>query len=91
MNRTIEELEKNFEQNEKLQNFILDLYIRYQYEKEYEDIQDYLKAIQKQLPEAKKITSRPFTIKCELPDGEFKIIVKTVKGYAKLYYGTLKI
>ena len=87
---TIKELEKSFEKNTKLQNFILDLYIRYQYEKEYEDIKDYLKAIQKQLPEATKIVSRPFTVKCELPDGEFKIIVKTVKGYAKLYYGIME-
>lgn len=63
----------------KMQHYLCNLYERWQDEKEYEDINDYLTVIQKHIPEAKTISKRPFGITCECDDGKIKISVK-VKG-----------
>jgi len=56
--------------------FLFSLYERWQDEKEYEDIADYLAAIQKSVPEAYAITKRPFGIKCKANDGNIHIFIK---------------
>lgn len=49
---------------------LLYLVERWDNEKEYEDIQDYLKDVQKRIPEAYKITD-DFSIHFKCVDGEF--------------------
>ena len=61
---------------EKTSNFFFSLYERWQDEKEYEDIADYLKAIQNSIPEAYSITKRPFGIKCKASDGNIHAFIK---------------
>lgn len=57
-------------------NLLFNLWGRWQDEKEYGDIQDYLMVIQKYIPEAYKITKRPFGVHCKCNDGEVHIQVK---------------
>lgn len=66
-------------------NFLFYLWERWQDEKEYEDIQEYLKAIQKSIPEAFKITKRPFGIVCECDDGQMHIQIKRQGNYLKMF------
>lgn len=63
--------------NEMLAN----LYARWQDEKEYEDINDYLKKIQVFIPEAFKISKRPFAVTCKCSDGNVQITInsRTIK------------
>ena len=61
---------------DKTSNFIFNLYERWQDEKEYEDIADYLTAIQKSIPQAYAITKRPFGIKCKGSDGNLHAFIK---------------
>jgi hypothetical protein len=58
------------------------LYIRWQDEKEYEDITDYLVAAKKVLPEAIKISKKPFAITCQATDGRIQVIInnKTIRA-----------
>lgn len=64
--------------NDEYARFLMYLYERWQDEKEYEDIAEYLECIKKKIPEAYKITKRPFGIKCKCEDGELyiKILAK---------------
>lgn len=65
-------------------DLLCDLWERWQDEKEYEDIQDYLTVIQKHIPEAYKITKRPFGVHCKCDDGEIHVQVKRDGRYLKL-------
>ena len=65
-------------------DLLFNLWERWQDEKDYEDIQDYLLVIQKSIPEAFKITKRPFGIVCKCEDGNIHIFVKKVSDYIKL-------
>lgn len=47
------------------------LYERWQDEKEYEDIGEYLQVIKQYIPEATKMYKRPFGVACEVADGVF--------------------
>ena len=67
--------------NDKTSNFLFNLYGRWQDEKEYEDIADYLATIQKLIPQAYSITKRPFGIKCKGSDGNIHVFIKQ-KGNA---------
>lgn len=48
---------------------------RWRDENEYEDINEYLLAIKKQIPEAFAITKRPFGVNCKADDGNVKLDV----------------
>ena len=50
--------------NDKNADLLFYLRERWQDEKKYEDINDYLHRIQQDIPEAYKITKRPFGIVC---------------------------
>ena len=85
---TIIELSKTL--NEKTCNLLSDLYERWQEEYLYEDLSDYLAAIQKVIPEASKLTSTPFQVTCSCSDGKLlltvtdeEILIKAVKGENK--------
>jgi len=54
---------------ESITELLFSLWERWQDEKDYEDIQDYLQVIQKSLPNAYKITKRPFGIAVKCTDG----------------------
>ena len=70
--------------NKENADLLCDLWERWQDEKEYEDIQDYLEVIQKHIPEAYKITKRPFGVHCKCDDGEIHVQVKRDGNYLKL-------
>ena len=53
-------------------------------EHEYEDIKDYLKAVQNRVPSAYKMTKRPFGFLCDCEDGILKISVKVNGRYVSL-------
>jgi hypothetical protein len=65
-------------------DLIFNLYERWLSESKYEDINDYLKLIQKSIPAAYAITKRPFGIKLKADDGCFHLIVKRSGNSAKL-------
>lgn len=69
-----------------LVNSLFKLYERWLDERECEDINDYLEAVKKKIPEAIKATKKPFgfIIKCE--DGNLHASIKQSRGYAKLFY-----
>ena len=56
--------------------FIMYLWERWQDEREYEDINDYLAAVKKHVPSAYKMTKRPFGFAAKCDDGELKVAVK---------------
>ena len=82
---TISELSKKL--NDETCNLLFSLYDRWQEEKLYEDLSDYLVAIQKVIPEASEIKSTPFQVTCSCSDGKLLLTVtdddieiKAVKG-----------
>jgi len=77
------ELWKNV--NDNYADLFFNLWSRWQDEKEYEDIQDYLAVIQKYIPEAYKITKRPFGVHCKCDDGNIHIQVKRNGNYLKMF------
>jgi hypothetical protein len=79
--------EKVNKENSKL---LCNLWERWQDEKEYEDINDYLTAIQKHIPEAKTISKRPFGVMCLCDDGNIKISVKLKGNYLTINGETAK-
>lgn len=86
---TVKQLEKEFGDNERLQEFILNLYIRYLDEQEYETIDEYLEPIKQHLPTAIKIVE-PFEIICQADDGILKIVADVDdNGFAKILYGII--
>lgn len=86
---TVKQLEKEFGDNERLQEFILNLYIRYLDEQEYETIDEYLEPIKQYLPTAIKIVE-PFEIICQANDGILKIVADVDdNGFAKILYGIM--
>ena len=60
------------------------LWERWQDEKEYEDINDYLAYAKKSIPEAFEIHKRPFSIVCNCEDGLLRVIVKRKGNYLAL-------
>lgn len=74
----------NKEENGKIGSFILDLYERWEEEKAYEDINDYLTAFQKYVPEAVKAQERPFGFICSCEDGNLFVFVKKEGNYIQL-------
>lgn len=82
---TIIELSKKL--NDETCNLLFSLYDRWQEEKLYEDLSDYLAAIQQVIPEASNLTSSPFRVTCSCSDGKLLLTVtgndieiKAVKG-----------
>lgn len=67
--------------DEKICDTLFYLRERWQDEKEYEDINDYLEVIKKLVPQATKIYKRPFGVLCACSDGNVKVSVKA-KGNA---------
>lgn len=70
--------------NEENADLLFNLYERWQEEKEYEDINDYLVAIQKTIPEAYKISKRPFGVTCKCDDGDLHIFIKSDGIYNRI-------
>lgn len=66
---------------EKVAKFICYLWERWQDEHEYEDINDYLKAIQSYIPEASKMMKRPFGFAAKCDDGDLKVCVRLKGNY----------
>lgn len=60
---------------------LINLRDRWQAEKEYEDINDYLVAIQKSIPSAFKIYKRPFAIAVKHNGLAAKISLKAKNGF----------
>ena len=75
MNKT---LDKNIK-NKKLIDTLFNAYMRYQDEKEYEDINDYLEVFKKYDKSIKKMSKRPFGIVFENKLLKGKIIIKANK------------
>lgn len=71
---------------EKNSDALVYAYERWQDEKEYEDIKDYLLFVQGFVPCAYKMTKRPFGFKAKCEDGELRVWVAvgsksyTIKG-----------
>lgn len=57
------------------QDLLAYLYDRWQDEKKYEDIADYLQAIQRDVPNAYDITGEPFGFKVKCDDGILKVLL----------------
>ena len=62
-------------------NLFFNLYCRWQDEKEYEDIRDYLAVIKKKIPEARAMRKSPFGFIAEATDGKIRIFFKR-KGHS---------
>ena len=60
------------------------LWERWQDEKDYEDINDYLAVIKNHLPSAYKMSKRPFGVLCKCDDGDLHIQVKRKGNYLNL-------
>ena len=76
--------------NDETCNLLFSLYERWQEEYLYEDLCDYLAAIQQVIPEATELTSTPFQVTCSCSDGKLlltvtdeEILIKAVKGENK--------
>ena len=63
---------------------------RWQDEREYEDINDYLHRIQQDIPEAYKITKRPFSIVCRCSDADLSVSVVSKGRYLQLVQKAIK-
>jgi len=74
--------ELNTQQTVKL---FANLYSRWQCEKEFEDINDYLDVLKKTIPQAYKILKRPFSIICKCDDGDLQFGVKLKGKYLSLF------
>lgn len=84
MEKTTKELWEKVNKTEKIANLLIYSRERWQDEKEYEDIADYLVEIQKAIPEAYKIYKRPFGVDCMCSDGVLNISVVVEGKYLKL-------
>ena len=71
--------------NDENATMLFNMYGRWQDEKHYEDINDYLEVIKQKIPQAFKISKRPFAITCKCDDGDIKISVKRDGSYAKIF------
>ena len=78
---TIKEIWNKADENGR---FICYLAERWHDEHEYEDIGEYLKTIQRYIPEAYKMTKRPFGFKAKGDDGEIHVYAKMNGKYINL-------
>ena len=76
--------------NDKNADLLFYLRERWQDEKEYEDINDYLHRIQQDIPEAYKITKRPFGIVCRCSDVDLSVSVVSKGQYLQLVPKAIK-
>ena len=60
------------------------LFFRWEDEKEYEDIKDYLVPIKKMIPEADRMYKSPFGFRAKADDGAIKIFFKKSGRYLKI-------
>jgi len=70
--------------SDKTAEFLFYLRERWSDESEYEDINEYLTAIQKSIPEAFKIYKRPFGFDCKADDGILNVSIVVQGNYLKL-------
>ena len=57
---------------------------RWEDERDYEDIKEYIIPIQKSIPSAFQMNKRPFGFKCNALDGGFHVFLKRDGNYIKL-------
>jgi len=69
-------------------DFLEYLYVRWQDEKQYEDIADYLKAMQERVPQAFKITKDPFAIYFHGEDQDMHVTISVAENRLKFAYNT---
>lgn len=82
------DLWKNINNDSKVFDTFINLYVRWLDEKDYEDINDYLQVIKKHIPSAYKISKKPFGVTCKCEDGDMKIFIKR-KGNSVSIMGQL--
>ncbi|MEG1725857.1 MAG: hypothetical protein RR313_10735 [Anaerovoracaceae bacterium] len=75
----------NLHNTSKTSNLFYLLRERWQDEKEHEDIGEYLKAIQKSIPEAAEICEKPFSVMCNCDDGIIQIGIKRKGDCVQLF------
>lgn len=75
----------NFKNDKELKKKLSYLAERWSDEKEYEDINDYLKELQKSIPQSYRITKRPFSVFCKFDDGELQVGVKMERNYLTIF------
>lgn len=75
------ELWKKINNTEKIREHLMYLYERWQDEKKYEDINDYLESMKRLVPEAYKISGDPFSITFKCEDGDLYVLVKEKGDY----------
>ena len=78
---TKREFVKQVYDNRKFMDFFGYLYGRWQDEKEYEDINEYVIPVQKSYPNAFKAFKRPFGFAFHCDDGDVKIVAKRKGRY----------
>ena len=66
------------------------LYDRWQDECEYEDINDYLQAIKKHVPNAYEVTTEPFGFKAKCDDGILKVWLSEEGDYVEFHAEFIK-
>lgn len=83
---TKQELWTKIKENDgQIADLIFGLNTRWHYvAEECKDINDYLKAIQKKVPEAFRIHKQPFGITAKCEDGNLQITVKSGRNYLML-------
>jgi len=75
--------------NDQHSRLFFNLKERWMNEREYEDIQEYLKVIQKSVPQAKSIRKDPFGITCVCEDGKLDVNV-VIKGRSMSIQGKVR-
>ena len=79
------ELWNKINEQKRTVEFLCYLYERWQDEKAHEDINDYLKALQKTIPQAYKMTKRPFGVVCKCDNCDLHVYVKQNGYYLELF------
>ena len=79
------ELWKKLNEQKVIVDFLFYLYERWQDEKEYEDIKDDLKEIKNHIPQAQRMTKRPFGVVCKCEDCDLSIYIKKNGDYLQMF------
>ena len=83
-------IDKLNSKDDKTFDVMCNLYYRWQDEKEYEDINDYLEIIRKHIPEAEKMTKRPFGVLVRIKEGVMLSVSLKKKGnYLQMEFGAV--